>query len=139
MTRPAIGVSYLDSSQAKTLGISQGILVLDAPIDSPAAVAGVIGTRRTSQGDIVLGDIIIGMDSDVIEQESDLFKAIEKHHVGDKVQLKILRQWDNVDDKDTHNSGKSSDKGYTRLGEKIVREPVEMVLTVQLAEAIPRK
>jgi len=89
--RPAIGVSYLETSQARSFGIKSGILVLNAPDGSPAKKAGVKGTTRTSTGAIELGDIIIGIDNDKIDSEADLFKAIEKHNVGDKIILKVLR------------------------------------------------
>jgi len=99
IVRPIIGVSYLDSSQAKLLGIKRGILVLDAPEGSPAQVAGIRGTTRgeNSRGygyydSINLGDIIVAIDNDEIKNESDLFKAIEKHEVGDQVTLKVIRQ-----------------------------------------------
>jgi len=45
-----------------------------------------------------LGDIIIGIDNDRVDSEQDLFKAIDKHFVGDKVTLKILRSFDTNDD-----------------------------------------
>lgn len=60
VVRPVMGVSYLETSQARSLGINSGILVLDAPNGSPAKKAGVRGTRRTQSGSIDLGDIIIG-------------------------------------------------------------------------------
>lgn len=89
--RPAIGISYLEAARSKSLGIQSGILVLDAPEGSAAYDAGVKGTRRTPDGGVELGDIIIGIDNDKIENEADLFKAVEKHKVGDVVTLKLLR------------------------------------------------
>lgn len=50
VVRPVLGISYLGSKQAKTLGINAGVLVLDVPPDSPAAKAGLKGTRRTDTG-----------------------------------------------------------------------------------------
>lgn len=46
ITRPAIGVSYLDSTQSKFLGIQRGILILDVPPQSAAQKAGLRGTLR---------------------------------------------------------------------------------------------
>lgn len=89
--RPAIGVSYLPSSQSKLLGINHGILVLNAPEGSAARKAGLQGTVRTANGGIQLGDIIIAIDKDTIDTEADLFKAIEKHQVNDEVSIKVLR------------------------------------------------
>ncbi|KAJ1432207.1 trypsin-like cysteine/serine peptidase domain-containing protein [Ochromonadaceae sp. CCMP2298] len=100
IVRPVIGVSYLDSSQAKLLGIRKGILVLESPVGSPAQMAGIRGTTRNAgfrgggngYDSIRLGDIIVRIDDDDVANESDLFKAIEKHAVGDEVSLKVLRQ-----------------------------------------------
>jgi S1-C subfamily serine protease len=38
-----------------------------------------------------LGDIIVGLDSDTVDSESDLFKALEKHRIGETITLKV---WD---------------------------------------------
>lgn len=50
VVRPILGISYLGSKQARTLGINSGVLVLDVPPESPAARAGLKGTRRTGNG-----------------------------------------------------------------------------------------
>ena len=48
--RPVLGISYLESKQARVLGIEKGVLVLDVPTNSPAYKAGMRGTRRTESG-----------------------------------------------------------------------------------------
>lgn len=92
--RPAIGVSYLSSSQSQLLGINKGILILDINDNSNAKKSGLKGTVRRSNGDILLGDIIIAVDNDEVRNESDLFKAIEKHKVNDEVTITVLRNAD---------------------------------------------
>jgi S1-C subfamily serine protease len=56
-----------------------------------SSAAGLRGTTRSAAGNIELGDIIIALDKDEIGSESDLFKALEKHQVGDTITLKVLR------------------------------------------------
>lgn len=92
VVRPVLGVAYMDSSQARLLGVSRGILVLNAPPGSPAADAGIRSTQRRANGNIILGDIITGIDGEAISNENDLFRAIEKHRVGDVVSVEVLRQ-----------------------------------------------
>lgn len=94
IVRPVIGISYLESSQARALGIEKGVLVLDVPEGSAAEKAGLRGTSRQTFGSIVLGDIIIGIDDDQVKNEGDLFKALDKHKVGDIVRIKVM----NTDD-----------------------------------------
>lgn len=89
--RPVIGISYLESSQARALGIESGVLVLDVPEGSNAAKAGLRGTSRVAFGSIELGDIIVELDGMPVRNESDLFKALDRHQVGDVVAIKVSR------------------------------------------------
>eukprot|EP01041_Mallomonas_annulata_P001393 gene1393-2681_t len=91
VVRPAIGISYLEGSQARVLGIDKGVLVLDVPPGTPGSKAGMKGTTSSSYGGISLGDIIIGIDDNEISSEADLFKALEKYKVGDTITITVLR------------------------------------------------
>lgn len=113
IVRPVMGISYMESGLAKSIGITQGILVLEVREGSPAQAAGLRSTSRAPpppdtgagasgspqqppRGGFLLGDIIIGIDDDAIATESDLFKALEKHRVGDEVNLRVLRSADAI-------------------------------------------
>jgi S1-C subfamily serine protease len=89
--RPVLGISYLESRQARALGIVNGVLVLDVPPDSPAAKAGLKGTRRTEAGLLEMGDIIIKVGSIVIMKESDLFQALEDYKPGQNIDVVVSR------------------------------------------------
>jgi S1-C subfamily serine protease len=89
--RPVLGITFLESKQARALGITSGVLVLDVPAGSPAALAGMKGTRRTEAGLIEIGDIITKVNSQVINTESDLFQALEGLSVGDMVKVRVNR------------------------------------------------
>jgi len=91
VVRPILGISFLGSKQARTLGITSGVLVLEVPPDSPAAKAGLKGTRRTESGLIELGDIITKVNDDTIDMEADLFQALEDCKVGDTVTVTVNR------------------------------------------------
>lgn len=88
--RPVIGISYLESAQARALGVEKGVLVLDVPDGSEAFKSGLRPTSRQTFGSIELGDVIIAVDDDEIGNEGDLFKALDKHKVGDTVKLRVL-------------------------------------------------
>jgi hypothetical protein len=76
VARPALGVRYLEGTQARALGIEKGILVLDVQTGSSAEKAGVQRTTRSAGGRVILGDILVGMDDDDITSESDLFRGV---------------------------------------------------------------
>ncbi|GMH67535.1 hypothetical protein TrLO_g1658 [Triparma laevis f. longispina] len=88
--RPALGISYLEGSRARVLGITRGVLVLDVPAGSYCAKSGLKGTMRGAEG-ITIGDIIVGFDGKEIDKEADLFKALEGRKVGDTVTLTVSR------------------------------------------------
>jgi S1-C subfamily serine protease len=62
------------------------------PPGTPAAAAGLQPSYRDSSGAVVLGDIIVGFDSAPVKTTNDLLNALDKHRVGDKVTLDLLRQ-----------------------------------------------
>ena len=86
-----LGITYLESKQAKALGIQSGVLVLEVPPDSPAYAAGLRGTRRTESGLVELGDILAKVGDTVISTESDLFVALENYKPGDMIEITINR------------------------------------------------
>jgi S1-C subfamily serine protease len=91
VVRPILGIGFLESKQARALGIGRGVLVLDVPPDSPPAKAGLKGTKRTEAGLVEIGDIIVKVGEVIIETEATLFQALEKYKPGDTVDVKVLR------------------------------------------------
>jgi S1-C subfamily serine protease len=91
VVRPVLGISLLDSKQARALGISSGALILDVPPGSPGAKAGLKGTRRLESGLVEVGDIIAKIGDTVVTTESDLFQALEIYKPGEKVVVSVLR------------------------------------------------
>lgn len=91
VVRPMLGISFLESKQARALGIGRGVLVLDVPPGSNAAKAGLRGTRRTEAGLVEIGDVITVVGDRVINTEADLFQALEAYQPGDTVQIRVTR------------------------------------------------
>mmetsp|Transcript_27077 Transcript_27077/g.63387 ORF Transcript_27077/g.63387 Transcript_27077/m.63387 type:complete len:157 (-) Transcript_27077:2-472(-) len=91
VVRPILGIGFLESKQARALGIGRGVLVLDVPPGSPPARAGLKGTKRTETGLVEIGDIIVKVDDTVIETEANLFQSLEKYKPGDVVEVTVLR------------------------------------------------
>jgi len=91
VVRPVLGVQVAADDLARQLGQNSGALVVNVVPDSPAAKAGLRPTRRDQEGQVRLGDVILSVDGQEVKKASDLAKLLEKHKVGDKVKLEILR------------------------------------------------
>lgn len=74
------------------LGV-EGVLVLEVPAGSPAAAAGLRPTSRDVFGDLVLGDIIVGLDTRPVGGARDLVAALDERKPGDKVRAESPWLW----------------------------------------------
>lgn len=89
--RPGLALSLASDRIAERFDLP-GVLILDVAPRSTAAAAGLRPTRRTVDGQIVLGDIIIALDETPIKSTNDLLLAFEKYKVGDRVTLTVIRE-----------------------------------------------
>ena len=58
---------------------------------SAADQAGLAGLSRDPDGRVALGDVIVAIDGAPVTGQNDLFKAIDKHQVGDKIEVTVKR------------------------------------------------
>jgi S1-C subfamily serine protease len=89
ITRPGLGVEIAPDTLAKQVGI-EGVLVMGVTRDGPAQRAGIQPTQ-INDGEVQLGDIIVGIDAETIVTNNDLFSALDDRNVGDQVQVKLRR------------------------------------------------
>ncbi len=92
--RPKLGISTRDVSTIRNqvdLPVSDGVLIIQVGRGTGAAAAGLRGMQQTEMGDIELGDIIVGIDSDKVGNSDDLFRVLDKHQIGETVQVQIWR------------------------------------------------
>jgi len=87
--QPGIGVTLASDRIARRLDI-KGLLVVNVRPGSSAAKAGIRETRQV-RGQIILGDIILGVDGVPVESYDDLRNELDRHGIGDEVTLIILR------------------------------------------------
>jgi S1-C subfamily serine protease len=90
VSRPGLGVQVAPDQLARRLGL-KGVLIMDVQPDSPAAKAGLRATRRDESNRVELGDVILAIDGKPVKSANDLLDVLEKHAVGDTVELTILR------------------------------------------------
>ena len=94
--RPRLAVAVAPDRITQQAGI-EGVLILQVSPGTPAAQAGLRSTRRTRDGDIILGDIIVAIDGQQVKTSNDLLAILDQHQVGDVVTVTVLRDGDRHD------------------------------------------
>jgi len=92
--RPKLGISSREIAQLRgriELPVSEGLLIWQVAPGGPAANAGLRGMTQTENGDLEMGDIIVGMDGEKLDNSDDLYRLLDKHQIGDVAQVQILR------------------------------------------------
>jgi S1-C subfamily serine protease len=93
--RPKLGIAPRDVAslgQQLQLPVKSGVLIVSVAPGSPAANAGLRGVIQTEDGDLEVGDIIVGIDGQKVDNNDDLFKILDKHKIGDSVSVEVFRQ-----------------------------------------------
>jgi S1-C subfamily serine protease len=89
---PRLGVVHDErvNAFAREQGI-EGVLVLDVEPGSPAAAAGLRPAMQNRLGQIVPGDLVVGIGDRRVATSADLRAALDQHVPGDAVDLVLLR------------------------------------------------
>ncbi len=88
VVRPTLGI--VADQVTKQRGID-GVLVIDVTPGGPAEKAGIRPTRRSEEGEIVLGDVIVAIGKHMIHTLDDLYAALEGGEVGQTVTVTVRR------------------------------------------------
>jgi S1-C subfamily serine protease len=67
-----------------------GVIILEVVPGSPAARAGLRGITQTIGG-LALGDVVVGLDDQKVDDFDDLYNALDRHRAGDWVVVKVRR------------------------------------------------
>ena len=93
--RPKLGVSLVDVSKLVSQGIglpiNNGLLLRTIQRGGSADRAGLRGIAQDRNGDIVLGDIITAIDGQIINEQEDVYRYLDKKQIGDTVNVEIFR------------------------------------------------
>lgn len=89
--RPTLGVTLVPQTYYRNLGVEKGALIYRVAPGSPAQQAGLQPTRQNQQGRIILGDIIVKIGSEPINDVNDIQLALEKYEAGDRVPVEFIR------------------------------------------------
>ncbi len=96
--RPGLGISVNESvNRSVTAQLEvDGVLVLKVTPGSPAAQAGLRGTRVGPNGEIIPGDIILSIDGKAVKSVPELLNRLDDYRIGDRVTLELWRNGDVV-------------------------------------------
>jgi len=89
--RPGFGISLIPEHIMSRLGM-EGVGILEVYRGSSAEEAGLMAVRRLPDGRIEMGDIIIECDGSQVKKSSDLIRILDRHEVGDEVDIVIFRK-----------------------------------------------
>lgn len=96
LMRPTLGVELASNQLSSRLRLN-GVLVINVIAGSAAEKAGLRPTLRDRRGNIDFGDIIVGINTETINNRNDLVLALEQYKPGEEVTLKVMRGEEEVD------------------------------------------
>jgi len=88
--RPGFGISLVPDYIMARMDMA-GVGILEVNKGSSAQRAGLRGARRTPDGRVEMGDIIVKCDGSLVKKGSDLIRILDRHEVGDEVDLVVYR------------------------------------------------
>lgn len=97
--RPSLGITVdadLNRLVKDQLGV-QGVLILRVQPGSAAEAAGLRGTEVDTSGDLIPGDIILGIAGKPTEDIQELLSALDDQRIGDRVSVRIWRSGREID------------------------------------------
>jgi len=89
--RPGLGVSLIPDNIMARAGM-EGVGILEVHRGSSAEEAGLQAVKRLRNGQVEIGDVIIGCDGSSVKKSSDLIRILDRHEVGEEVELNIFRE-----------------------------------------------
>ena len=95
LRRPTLGVTLANRQYTSRIGI-EGALIIEVIRGSAAERSGLKPTYRDRNGQIRLGDIIVGINQEKVKSNGDLLLALEKYQPGDEVSVKVIREKETI-------------------------------------------
>jgi S1-C subfamily serine protease len=92
--RPGLGIGIVpDTMKKRIVGAEEkGIIVSHVDEKGSAAKAGIKGMTQDKYGRTYLGDIILSVDGQDVNNLDDIYQVLEKHKIGDEVMVKYRRE-----------------------------------------------
>jgi putative serine protease PepD len=94
VNRPKLGINTRDVQALRSqveLPVSEGAIIWQLADGGAADNAGLRGLTQNENGDVELGDIIVGIAGEKVANTDDLYRILDKHQVGETVTVDIVR------------------------------------------------
>lgn len=88
--RPDLGATFLKDYYIQRYELG-GVPIVDITRGGPSDKAGLQGMRRNRNGSVELGDIIVEINGESVANNKELRLVLEKHKIGETVDVKINR------------------------------------------------
>ncbi len=88
--RPDLGATFLKDYYIQRYELG-GVPIVDVTRGGPSDKAGLQGMRRSRNGSVELGDIIVEINGERVANNKELRLILEKHKIGETVDVKINR------------------------------------------------
>ncbi len=93
--RPSLNITMRnveDLGRQAQLPVNDGVLIWSVRQGGAGANAGLRGLSQTEDGDVELGDIIVGIDGEKVSTDNDVYRVLDKHQIGDTVNVEVIRR-----------------------------------------------
>jgi len=89
--RPVLGVELASDRWLRRYRV-EGVPIVRTYGGFPAETAGMMGAKRGSRGEVILGDVITEIDGERVANNDEFLSAMEKHRVGDTIDIVTTRE-----------------------------------------------
>lgn len=89
-SRPVLGVRLVSDAIAQRNEI-KGVIIESVEPGGPADQAGIIGLIRGRGGEVLVGDVIVGIGQKKVKNYSDLLDELERFKPGDAIDVRLRR------------------------------------------------
>lgn len=98
--RPKLGASIITAADVNRRGyrlpVENGLVLQRVDAGTTAANAGLKGFTQSATGGVALGDIIMSIDGEQMNDLDDLYRFLDKKQIGDTVQIELFRNGANI-------------------------------------------
>jgi S1-C subfamily serine protease len=93
--RPKLGAEVLSvkglTDQGVRLPVESGLIVRNVLQGASAANGGLKGLSQDPSGNVILGDVIMAIDGEKMNDLDDLYRYLDKKQIGDTIQVEVFR------------------------------------------------